>query len=210
MNKIISISIPVLSFVLSWPLIVTVLHAEEEIVQCVQKHGPPTIYRKAECQTLDDPTVPAGHESHSGAKTDSGSQSDSGAKSESKTKDDEKSKKLDLLQAEVEEIKQGLAKNQDVVRHNTNTNKGDATPSSGTAGPWKLTMTLVPASGEKVKDTEKRAVINGFRYRQGEQADGGVIKEIARDRVIMLHHGKETVVLFDKTTHATEFKRSEQ
>lgn len=193
---------------------VFVLQAGEEIVWCADKKGgDPAIFRKGDCQTLDDPTVPPGFVSKSG-----GSQESSGStampqvgadksKQKSPAREEQQSTDVEQLKKEFDEVKKKLAEIQDVGRHEINASKGEEVEALGTPGPWRVSETLVPAVGEKGGDLDKSAMINGYRYRLGERVDGGVVKEIARDRVVMLHDGKETVVPFDKTTHASVFGR---
>ncbi|MBF0212901.1 MAG: retroviral-like aspartic protease family protein [Magnetococcales bacterium] len=168
------------------------LGAGQEIVQCSDGKGDPTIFRKGECQSVDDPTVPSGQRAPGAP----GARSGGGAGEP----------ELDALKKEFEEVKKKLSDLRDVGRHEINPAQKDEVKYLN-PGPWRVSQILVPAEGEDVRGFVKTAVINGYRYRLGERVDGGVLKEIARDRVVMLHEGKETVVPFNKLTHASVYGR---
>ncbi|MBF0428872.1 MAG: retroviral-like aspartic protease family protein [Magnetococcales bacterium] len=89
----------------------------------------------------------------------------------------------------------------------THSVKSEESGGVGSPGPWKVSQILVPSEGEDGRNFVRQAVINGHRYRVGEWVDGGVVKEIAQGRVVISHDGKETTVLFDKSTPATALGR---
>ncbi|MBF0271276.1 MAG: retroviral-like aspartic protease family protein [Magnetococcales bacterium] len=165
--------------------------ATEEIIQCSDgKGGDPALFRKGECQPVGDPTVPPGQRSHGSAASSRGADPE-----------------LDDLRKNLDEIKKKMTDLGEVGRYEIHPVGKDETIRTATPGPWKVSQILVPTAGEDVRGFVKSALINGYRYRLGEQVDGGVVREIARDRVIMAHDGRETVVPFDKLTHATLFGR---
>ncbi|MBF0627344.1 MAG: clan AA aspartic protease [Magnetococcales bacterium] len=171
---------------------------QAEVLQCSDGKGDATIFRKGECQTLEDPTVPSGAPSSSPASAAAGT----GKRVKGGDLPD-----VEALKKEFEDVKRKLLDIRDVGRHEINPVKKEEELRLTSPGPWMVSETLVPAAGEEVRGFEKSALINGHRYRLGERVDGGVIKEIARDRVVMLHDNKETVVPFNKITHPTLYGR---
>ncbi|NGZ05420.1 MAG: hypothetical protein G8237_03610 [Magnetococcales bacterium] len=172
----------------------TPLHAA--MVQCSDVKGGQTLFRPGECQTLEDPTEPP----ETAGKPASPSSS-------TRTPTRSGSSEIESLKKEFEEVKRKLIDLRDVGRHEINPAAKQEELRNRPAGPWKVSQTMVPALGEDERGFVKSAMINGHRYRLGERVDGGVVKEIARDRVIMQHDDKETVVPFNKITHPTQFGR---
>ncbi|MEO5346757.1 MAG: retroviral-like aspartic protease family protein [Magnetococcus sp. YQC-9] len=157
----------------AWPLL-----AAEEMVQCSNGKGDPHLFRAQECQSLVDPTIPAGKQF-----PESSHDSDP---------------LLDGLP------NRGTGKDQGGGRWGGRSAGPDSDKRgtvAKTPGPWLVTEILVPAKGEAAKDYPSSALINGQRYRIGDLVDGGVVKKIDRDQVVLRHENKETVVPFDKTTH---------
>ncbi|MBF0295845.1 MAG: retroviral-like aspartic protease family protein [Magnetococcales bacterium] len=234
--------------------------AGDEMLQCADKKGDPAIYRKGECQPLDDPTRPAGYVPQPGSGGTSASGGDAAARAEveelrrrleesndrhfleveelRKKLEEVKEKKgeADTLRDEVEDLKRRLteateqhfeevetirkelvearekeqAKQQERIEAakakealSVNTTRFEEMPPLGAPGPWRVTQIVVPAQGGAGKSTPMTATINGVRYHVGERVDGGgVVKGIQRDRVVMLHDGREYEVQFHKKSHA--------
>ncbi|MBF0189711.1 MAG: retroviral-like aspartic protease family protein [Magnetococcales bacterium] len=184
-SRIGRVAITLCAFLNTVPLV-----AGEPIVQCSDgKGGDPSLFRRDECQVVGDPTVPDGARASGMAAGKQAEDSD-----------------LNDLKKELDAIKKKMIDLGEVGRYEINPVGRDEEFMLSTPGPWKVSQILVPAEGEeRVRSFEKSALINGYRYRPGERVDGGVVREIARDRVIMAHDGRETVVPFDKLTHATQF-----
>ncbi len=234
--------------------------AGDEMMQCADRKGDPAIYRKGECQPLDDPTRPAGYVPQPGSPGATAAGGDAAGRAEvedlrrrmeeandrhfleveelRKKLEEVKEKKgeADGLRDEVEDLKRRLieageqhfeevetirkelvevkekerakqeerteaAKAQESL--SINTTRLEEMPPLGAPGPWRVTQILVPAQGVGGKSMPMSATINGVRYRVGERVDGGgVVKGIQRDRVIMLHDGRDYEVLFHKKPHA--------
>ncbi|MBF0340696.1 MAG: retroviral-like aspartic protease family protein [Magnetococcales bacterium] len=196
-----------------WLLSGAELHAADEMVQCADGKGDPTFFRKGECRSLDDPTVPTGKPAPgatSPGATSPGSTSP-GATSPGSTSPDATSPGSTSPGAtspgSTSPGAKAEAKDPDEGRSEINPASGEQYLQEFSLGPWRVSQILVPALGEDVRGFEKSALINGYRYRVGERVDGGVIREISRDRVVMVHDGKETVVPFDRLTHASQYGR---
>lgn len=153
------------------------LLAAEEMVQCSDGKGDPQLFRRQECQPLKDPTVPRPRPTANPATGEQGNDPPVGAPELGP----------DPGGPEGDNPAQAAARPKVVTR---------------IPGPWHVTEILVPSKGEVSKGYAPSAIINGRHILLGETVDGGVVGSIARDRVVIRHEGRETVVRFDQTTHA--------
>ncbi|MBF0261829.1 MAG: aspartyl protease family protein [Magnetococcales bacterium] len=151
----------------------------EEMVQCSDGKGDPQLFRRQECQPLKDPTVPRGKPTADASAGERGADQPVGAP------------EVGLLP------ESGSVGDNPEQAQNSKPKVVTRIP-----GPWHVTEILVPAKGEADQGYAPSAIINGQRRLVGDTVDGGVVGKIHRDRVVIRHEGRETVVPFDRTTHA--------
>ncbi|MBF0462135.1 MAG: hypothetical protein HQL87_12140 [Magnetococcales bacterium] len=70
------------------------------------------------------------------------------------------------------------------------------------AGPWTVTQLFFAEADAAGHGGQREAIVNRLRVGIGALVDGGRVREITRNTVIMAHAGGETVVPFDRETMA--------